>query len=56
MRNHLFGKHFLIDFYSGLGLNINKTEAKLAATNTIYDEVNSGGIDIRLNLALGWRF
>jgi len=54
--HRLLGKHFSVDFYSGVGFSGSKTTAKYADTKEIYDEVSAGGVNLRLNVALGWRF
>jgi hypothetical protein len=51
----LIGDHFCVDFYSGIGFNSNVTTAtrkfdKYTETRT------SGGVNLRLNVALGWQF
>ncbi len=67
-QKHIFGlqlgvqkmmsDHISIDFYSGLGFNGNKTTATgTREDGTIYkDEIPGAGINLRLNLAVGYRF
>lgn len=52
----LFGKHFLIDFYSGLGLSTTNTIAEVADSGRFYDELNTVGANFRFNVAFGWAF
>jgi hypothetical protein len=54
--HRLIGKHFSVDFYSGVGFSGSKTTAKYADTKEVFDEVSAGGVNLRLNVALGWRF
>lgn len=54
--HRLIGEHFSVDFYTGLGLSGSKTTAKFASNNVLYDEIRAGGVNLRLNLALGWVF
>lgn len=54
--HRLIGKHFSVDFYSGLGFSGSTTTAKYASNKEIYNEIKSGGVNLRLNVALGWRF
>ncbi len=54
----MMSDHISIDFYSGVGLNVNKTSAIGTRTDgSIYaDEINSAGVNFRLNIAIGYRF
>lgn len=54
--HRLIGKHFSVDFYSGVGFSGSTTTAKYEDTKEVYDEIQAGGVNLRLNLALGWRF
>lgn len=54
--HRLIGEHFSVDFYSGFGFSGSKTTAKFASNNTLYDQTLTGGLNLRLNLALGWVF
>jgi len=51
----LIGDHFCVDFYSGIGFNSNVTTATRKFDK--YTETRpSGGVNLRLNVALGWQF
>jgi len=51
----LMGDHFAVDFYSGIGLNSNTTTA--TRRSDLYTEKTpSAGVNLRLNVALGWQF
>jgi hypothetical protein len=51
----LIGDHFCVDFYSGIGFNSNVTTATRKYDK--YTETTpSGGVNLRLNVALGWQF
>ncbi|WP_338410795.1 DUF3575 domain-containing protein [uncultured Flavobacterium sp.] len=51
----LIGDHFSVDFYSGIGFNSNLTTATRKIDQ--YTETTpSGGVNLRLNVALGWQF
>lgn len=51
----LIGDHFCADFYSGIGFNSNLTTATRKIDQ--YTETTpSGGVNFRLNVALGWQF
>jgi len=51
----LIGDHFCVDFYSGIGFNSNVTTATRKIDK--YTETTpSGGVNLRLNVALGWQF
>ena len=55
----MMSENISIDFYSGLGVSINKTTATGYNVNTKSDYVDENygaGINVRLNLAVGYRF
>ena len=54
----MMSDHISIDFYSGLGLNVNKTTASgTREDGTLFtEEIGGAGINLRLNLAVGYRF
>lgn len=49
------GDHFSVDFYSGLGLSLANTNAVGNNTGKSND-IPSGGINLRLNIAFGYQF
>jgi len=51
----LIGNHFCVDFYSGFGFNYNVTTAT-RKIDQYTDTRIGGGINLRLNVALGWQF
>jgi hypothetical protein len=50
----LMGKHFTVDFNSGIGLS--KTVAKKSASNQFYDQAVGASVNFKFDIALGWRF
>jgi hypothetical protein len=52
----LLGKHFCVDFYGGLGLSTSKYKVYYADTKNIYEEQNATGLNVRLNVSLGYQF
>jgi len=51
----LFGKHFVFDFYSGFGLVMTMYKATHTITH-VTERTPSGGINLRINIAMGYRF
>lgn len=52
----LIGEHFTVDVFGGFGFSGTVTTAKEESTNMVYDEIITGGVNLRLNFSLGWRF
>ena len=52
----LMGKHIAIDVYGGAGLSGTKYKAYNRGTKDLYETQNSGGINLRLNLSIGYQF
>lgn len=52
----LIGKHFTVDVNGGIGLSKSKTVAKKSVSNQFYDQVVGGSVNLKFDIALGWRF
>lgn len=51
----LMGDHFSFDFYSGFGIQANKTTATNRTTQYV-DEIDAGGVNLRFNFSIGYQF
>lgn len=52
----LIGKHFTVDVNGGIGLSKSKTVAKKSVSNQFYDQAIGGSVNLKFDIALGWRF
>ena len=52
--HRLMGDHFSVDLYSGLGLRSNKITAKQQGREV--EVIQAGGVNFRLNVAVGYQF
>jgi hypothetical protein len=51
----LIGDHFCVDFYSGFGFSSNVTTAT-RIVDKYTESTTTAGVNLRLNVALGWQF
>lgn len=52
----LLGEHFCIDFYGGMGLSFSQYKAYSAFTNKLLEVQDASGLNLRLNVSIGYQF
>ena len=52
----LLGEHFCIDFYGGMGVSFSQYKAYSAFTNKLLEVQDASGLNVRLNVSIGYQF
>jgi hypothetical protein len=52
----LLGEHFCIDFYGGMGVSFSQYKAYSAFTNKLLEVQDASGLNLRLNVSIGYQF